>query len=96
MNLLINDKVSYFLNIAVFGLAFSIAALWSPDYFYYGLVTFIYGISGHVIDNAFHLLYGQEEEGKSVLDKNAQKKFFWWSITLFILWFAAILIKFLE
>lgn len=91
MNLLINEKVSYFLNIAVFGLVLSVATLWAPSAFVYGLATFIYGILGHVIDNIFRLYCGESVEGKLVFKKEDEKKQAWVHAVLFLAWLVVIL-----
>ncbi|OGZ33108.1 MAG: hypothetical protein A3I88_01470 [Candidatus Portnoybacteria bacterium RIFCSPLOWO2_12_FULL_39_9] len=84
-SLVINEKVSYFLNIAVFALVFSIFTLWKTDYLIYGLITFVYGLTGHVIDNAFDLLANNN------LSPKAKKGLAVVHILLFIIWLIIIL-----
>jgi len=85
-SLVINEKVSYFLNIAVLALVFSIFTLWRPDYLIYGLVTFIYGLTGHVLDAAFNLF------NNNILSIRAKRTFAVIQILLFIIWLIALLV----
>jgi len=84
-NLMINEKISYFFNIAVFGLAFLIASLWRTEYLIYGAITLIYGIAGHVIDNSFHLFY--DVNGNNSMPSVAKKVLAIINIVLFLTWY---------
>ena len=49
-NILNLNEYSWQLNVAIMGFIFSVFSLiYDTYYIYYGLVTFIYGVSGHVI-----------------------------------------------
>lgn len=44
-------KLTWQLNIALIGAVFSVASLiYNETYIYYGFVTFLYGVLGHILD----------------------------------------------
>lgn len=48
------NQISYYLWIVVISAIFSIFSIkYSPNYIYYGFITFVYGVIGHVVFSTF-------------------------------------------
>jgi hypothetical protein len=49
------DKLSWYVSISILAFIFSVFSLiYRPEYLRYGLITFIYGVTAHIIDLAFN------------------------------------------
>lgn len=62
MNIPDITKLTWPLNIALIGATFSVFALiYNPHYIYFGFITFVFGVIGHLIDNMYS--FWLKEEG---------------------------------
>lgn len=55
MNIPDITKLTWPLNIALIGAVFSVFALiYNPYYIYFGFITLVFGVIGHLIDNMYN------------------------------------------
>ncbi|MDQ5949214.1 MAG: hypothetical protein QG589_340 [Patescibacteria group bacterium] len=57
------NRFTWYLNIAIIGAVFAIFSLMYNDYYiYYGLITFIFGVSSHAISKFFDWVFKDDDD----------------------------------